>query len=70
VARAFLPIQTQPGADYEQRTIWEFHRNTALNAVGFFKPVGGVKPPLISHRKANNFEGPNIPGPSAAIRTA
>ena len=27
-------------------TVWEFNRNTALNAVGFFKPTSGVKPKL------------------------
>lgn len=38
---------------------WEFHRNTVLNAVGFFKPVGG-KPPLIRNQFGFTFGGPII----------
>lgn len=37
---------------------WEFHRNTVLNAVGFFKPAGGVKPPLIRNQFGFAFGGP------------
>ena len=39
---------------------WEFHRNTVLNAVGFFKPNGGVKPPLIRNQFGFTFGGPII----------
>jgi hypothetical protein len=39
---------------------WEFHRNTVLNAVGFFKPAGGVKPPLIRNQFGFTFGGPII----------
>ncbi len=37
---------------------YEFFRNTSLNAIGYFPPAGGVKPPL--HR--NQFGG-NVGGP-------
>jgi hypothetical protein len=39
---------------------WEFHRNTALNAVGFFKPALGVKPPLHRNQFGFTFGGPII----------
>jgi hypothetical protein len=39
---------------------WEFHRNTVLNATGFFKPAGGVKPPLIRNQFGFTFGGPII----------
>ena len=39
---------------------WEFHRNTVLNAVGFFKPVGVTKPPLIRNQFGFTFGGPII----------
>ncbi len=39
---------------------WEFHRNTVLNATGFFKPTGGVKPPLIRNQFGFTFGGPII----------
>ncbi len=41
-------------------SMWEFHRNTVLNAVGFFKPAGGVKPPLIRNQFGFTFGGPII----------
>jgi hypothetical protein len=44
------------GNDYHG-SLWEYHRNTALNAVGFFKPTGGVKPPLIRNQFGGTFGG-------------
>jgi hypothetical protein len=41
-------------------SLWEFHRNTVLNAVGFFKPAGGVKPPLIRNQFGFTLGGPII----------
>jgi hypothetical protein len=37
---------------------WEFHRNDSLNAVGFFKPVGGQKPVLIRNQFGFTLGGP------------
>ncbi|MBA3439951.1 MAG: TonB-dependent receptor, partial [Pyrinomonadaceae bacterium] len=40
--------------------LWEFHRNTILNAVGFFKPAGGVKPTLLRNQFGFTLGGPII----------
>jgi hypothetical protein len=40
--------------------LWGYHRNSVLNATGFFKPVGGVKPPLIRNQFGFTFGGPII----------
>jgi hypothetical protein len=37
---------------------WEFFRDTKLNATGFFKPVGGGKPPLSRDQFGFTFGGP------------
>jgi Carboxypeptidase regulatory-like domain/TonB-dependent Receptor Plug Domain/TonB dependent receptor len=34
------------GTNEFHATAWEFRRDDALNSTGFFKPVGGTKPPL------------------------
>ena len=39
---------------------WEFHRNPVLNATGFFKPVGGAKPPLIRNQFGFTLGGPIV----------
>jgi len=39
---------------------WIFNRNTVLNAVGFFKPLGGTKPPLNRNQFGFTFGGPII----------
>ncbi len=41
-------------------SVWEFHRNAALNATGFFKPAGGNKPPLIRNQFGFALGGPII----------
>ena len=42
------------------RLCWEFHRNSSLNAMGFFKPAGGLKPPLSPNQFGFTFGGPII----------
>ncbi len=37
---------------------WEYNRNTALNAVGFFKPTSGQKPSLDRNQFGGVFGGP------------
>jgi len=37
---------------------WDYLRNTALNAIGPFNPVGGVKPVLIRNQFGGTFGGP------------
>ena len=46
------------GTNAFRGTAWEFNRNDALNAVGFFKPTGGVKPKLNRNQFGFVFGGP------------
>ena len=41
-------------------TVWEFNRNTSLNATGFFKPSSGVKPELSRNQFGGVFGGPIV----------
>lgn len=58
VGGAVVNVVMRSGTNQIHGTLYEFLRNTKLNAVGFFKPAGGVKP--IMHR--NQFGG-TIGGP-------
>ncbi len=57
---AVINASYRSGTNEFHGSAWEFHRNTVLNAVGFFKPVGGVKPPLIRNQFGFTFGGPII----------
>lgn len=57
---AVINATYRSGTNKFHGSAWEFHRNTALNAVGFFKPTGGVKPPLIRNQFGFTFGGPII----------
>lgn len=57
---AVINASYRSGTNEFHGSAWEFHRNTVLNAVGFFKPVGGVKPPLIRNQFGFTFGGPVI----------
>ncbi len=57
---AVINASYRSGTNEFHGAAWEFHRNTVLNAVGFFKPVGGVKPPLIRNQFGFTFGGPII----------
>jgi hypothetical protein len=46
------------GTNRYQGTAWEFNRNTALNATGFFKPASGQKPTLNRNQFGGVFGGP------------
>jgi hypothetical protein len=41
-------------------TVWEFLRNTQLNAVGFFKPATGEKPNLVQNQFGGAGGGPIV----------
>ncbi len=41
---AVVNATIRSGTNNYHGSLWEFVRNTELNAVGFFKPLGGVKP--------------------------
>ena len=45
-AGATVNVAYRSGGNARHSTIWEFNRNTALNATGFFAPPGGQKPTL------------------------
>ncbi len=57
---AVINAAYRSGTNQFHGNVWEFHRNTVLNAVGFFKPVSGVKPPLIRNQFGFTFGGPII----------
>jgi len=48
------------GTNQFRGTAWEFNRNTALNATGFFKPSTGVKPTLTRNQFGGVFGGPLV----------
>jgi hypothetical protein len=41
-------------------TVWEFNRNTSLNATGFFKPTSGQKPSLSRNQYGGVIGGPIV----------
>ena len=43
---AVINASYRSGTNEFHGSVWEFNRNTALNATGFFKPTGGSKPTL------------------------
>ena len=57
---AVINAAYRSGTNQFHGSAWEFHRNTVLNAVGFFKPVSGVKPPLIRNQFGVTLGGPII----------
>jgi hypothetical protein len=57
---AVINASYRSGTNEYHGSAWEFHRNTILNAVGFFKPTGGVKPPLIRNQFGFTFGGPIV----------
>jgi hypothetical protein len=48
------------GTNQIHGTLYEFLRNTDLNAVGYFKPAGGVKPPLVRNQFGGTVGGPIV----------
>ncbi len=57
---AVINASYRSGTNEFHGSAWDFHRNKVLNAVGFFKPVGGIKPPLIRNQFGFTFGGPII----------
>jgi hypothetical protein len=57
---AVINASYRSGTNRFHGSAWEFHRNTVLNAVGFFKPALGVKPPLHRNQFGFTFGGPII----------
>jgi hypothetical protein len=48
------------GTNRFQASVWEFLRDTSLNATGFFKPVNGEKPPLSRDQFGGVLGGPIV----------
>ena len=55
---AVINATFRSGTNQFRGTAWEFNRNTALNATGFFKPSSGVKPSLDRNQFGGVFGGP------------
>lgn len=57
---AVINASLRSGTNEFHGSVWEFIRNTKLNAVGFFKPSTGVKPVLVQNQFGAAFGGPVI----------
>ncbi len=55
---AVVNATMRTGTNQVHGSVWEFLRNTDLNAVGFFKPNGGVKPALVMNQFGGAAGGP------------
>ena len=55
-----INVAYRSGTNRWSGAAWEFFRDTKLNAVGFFKPVTGEKPPLSRDQFGGTFGGPLI----------
>jgi hypothetical protein len=55
---AVINASYRSGTNDLRGSVWEFHRNTALNATGFFKPTGGAKPTLLRNQFGFVVGGP------------
>lgn len=57
---AVVNVSIRSGANAIHGTVYDYVRNTSLNAIGFFKPGGGVKPVLIQNQFGGSIGGPII----------
>ena len=57
---AVINAAIRSGTNGFHGTVYEFLRNTSLNATGFFKPVRNEKPTLIQNQFGATFGGPII----------
>ncbi len=55
---AVINTSIRSGTNEYRGTVYNFLRNTALNATGFFKPRSGEKPTLIQNQFGGTFGGP------------
>ena len=60
VGGAVVNAVMRSGTNQIHGTLYEFLRNTSLNAVGYFKPNGGVKPPLQRNQFGGTVGGPFV----------
>jgi hypothetical protein len=57
---AVINASFRSGTNVFSGSAWEFNRNDALNAVGYFKPTTGVKPKLSRNQYGFVFGGPIV----------
>lgn len=57
---ATINVAYKSGTNRFQGSVWEFFRDTSLNATGHFKPLGGEKPPLRRHQFGFVLGGPIV----------
>src|SRR6188768_1167677 len=57
---AVVNASMRSGTNQFRGSVWEFNRNDALNATGFFKPSSGVKPKLNRNQYGFVFGGPIV----------
>jgi hypothetical protein len=55
---AVVNASYRSGTNEYHGSLWEYLRNTDLNATGFFKPASGVKPVLNRNQFGGTFGGP------------
>lgn len=55
---AVINASIRSGTNSFRGSAWNYVRNTALNATGFFKPVNNEKPVLIQNQFGGTFGGP------------
>jgi hypothetical protein len=55
---AVINASVRGGTNQFHGSLWEFLRNTKLNAVGFFRPATGVKPVFVQNQFGAAFGGP------------
>jgi hypothetical protein len=59
-AGATINVAYKSGTNLLRGAAWEFNRNTALNATGFFLPPSGEKPPLDRNQYGGVVGGPIV----------
>jgi hypothetical protein len=57
---AVINASLRSGANEFHGSVYDYLRNTSLNAVGFFKPARGIKPVLIQNQFGGTIGGPII----------
>src|ERR1051325_266926 len=60
-AGATVNVSYKSGTNTFHGDVWEFNRNTALNATGYFTPPSGEKPPLQRNQFGGVLGGPLVP---------
>src|SRR4029434_9947902 len=57
---AVINASFRSGTNQYHGNLWEYHRNSVLNATCFFKTASRVKPPLVRNQFGFTFGGPII----------